>query len=241
MMDYRTRVYQYYVRARGRSLAPESVGGLAPRAPTLRKIIREHFPPDHDAEILDLGCGHGAFVHFIREAGYKNVVGVDRSPQQIAEAERLGIDGVYEGDLMETLRVQPDASQDVVIAFDVIEHFSKEELLPFVDEVHRVLRSGGRWIIHTPNGESPFIGRVRYGDFTHETVLTRVSILQLLKSSGFLKVVSQEDTPVPHGAKSVVRWVLWKTIRSGLRLYLAVETGTGEGIFTQNFLTVAVK
>ncbi len=142
---------------------------------------------------------------------------------------------------METLRTLPSASQDVIIAFDVIEHFTKEELLPFVDEVHRVLRSGGRWIIHTPNGESPFVGRVRYGDLTHEMAFTRISISQLLKSSGSSEIVCQEDTPVPHGLKSAVRWILWKIIRSGLRFYVAAETGERDSIFSQNFLTVAVK
>jgi len=179
----------------------------------------------------------------MREAGYTNVVGVDRSPEQVAEARRLGIDRVHEGDLTETLRSLPDDSQDVVIAFDVIEHFSKQELLPLVDGVRRVLRRGGRWIVHAPNGQSPLAGRIRYGDLTHETIFTQVSISQLLYSSGFTEVICREDTPIPHGLKSGVRWMLWKMIRNGLRLYLAVETGEAESdvIFTQNFLTVAVK
>src|SRR5208337_4817517 len=94
--------------------------------------------------------------------------GMDGSLEQVAAANRLGIDGVREGDLRESLAAMPDASRDAVLAFDVIEHFRKYELLSFVDEVHRVLRPGGRWIIHCANGESPFFGRIRYGDFTHE-------------------------------------------------------------------------
>jgi len=54
---------------------------------------------DRSARILDLGCGHGAFIYFLREAGYTDVVGVDKSPEQVAEAKRLGIDGVHEADL----------------------------------------------------------------------------------------------------------------------------------------------
>jgi cyclopropane fatty-acyl-phospholipid synthase-like methyltransferase len=41
---------------------------------------------DRSARILDLGCGHGVFIYFHREAGYTNVVGVDKSPEQVAEA-----------------------------------------------------------------------------------------------------------------------------------------------------------
>ena len=241
--DYRSRIYQYYVNARQQSLVPKTIQGLKPRGPMLRKIIGKHFPEDKRASILDLGCGHGAFMHFIREAGFTDVIGVDSSPEQVEEAKRLGIEGVFQGDLMETLRELPSGSKEVIICFDVIEHFNKQEVLPFVDEVHRILRQGGKWILHTPNGESPFGGRMLFGDFTHEMAYTRTSITQLLMSSGFSDVACLEDTPVPHGIKSAMRWFLWKCVRSALRLYLAAETGAGERecILTQNFLTVTIK
>jgi SAM-dependent methyltransferase len=142
---------------------------------------------------------------------------------------------------MENLQRFPDESQDVVIAFDLIEHFTKGELLALVDEVRRVLKPGGRWIIHAPNGESPFHSRIHYGDFTHELSFTSTSIGQLLRSSDFSGVYCFEDAPVPHGLKSAIRWALWKLIRSLLRLYLAAETGVTNGIFSQNFLVVAFK
>lgn len=243
MSDYRARIYEYYVHARQRSLAPADINGLKPQAPYLKKLIRDHFPPNRDAAILDLGCGHGALLYFAQQAGYKSIVGVDRSPEQVAEAKRLGIEGVREDDLMETLKSLPDASQDAVISFDVIEHFRKEELSLFIDEVKRVLKPDARWIIHTPNGEAPFGSRMFFWDFTHELAFTKQSISQLLLASGFKRVQCFEDTPIPHGVKSAVRWILWKLIRGGLRLYLAVETGSGERecVFSQNFLTVAVK
>ena len=103
MTDYRSRIYQRYASAWSQPLAPESVAGLRPYAPALRKVIRQYFPEHRDARILDLGCGHGAFIYFIREAGYANVVGVDHSSEQIAEARRLGIKGVSQGGVIETL------------------------------------------------------------------------------------------------------------------------------------------
>ncbi|MGB3552985.1 MAG: class I SAM-dependent methyltransferase [Candidatus Binatus sp.] len=241
--EYRGRLYGRYVSSRSEAPAPDTLDGLRPRAPYLRKLIRDHFPPERDAAIVDLGCGHGALIHFARQAGYRNLEGMDGSHEQVAAAKRLGIDGVREGDLRESLAAMPDASRDAVVSFDVVEHFRKDELLSFVDEVRRVLRPGGRWIIHTVNGESPFFGRIRYGDFTHEMAFTRESMSQLLLSSGFERVQCFEDTPVPHGVKSSVRWLLWKGIRGGLRLWLAVETGDSgrSAIFTQNLLAVATK
>jgi len=241
--EYRERIYRHYVNSRDLVLAPSTLEGLNPRAPYLTRLIRAHFPADRKAAILDLGCGHGALLHFAHRAGYTNIRGVDGSPEQVAAAQRLGIGGVEEGDLLAVLTANGDESIDVVATFDVIEHFTREELMGFVDQVRRVLRNNGRWIIHTTNGESPFCGRIRYGDLTHELAFTRKSISQLLLSSGFSKVRCFEDVPVPHGLKSAIRWGLWKVIRSLLRVYIAVETGDAadRAIFSQNFLTVAMK
>ena len=143
MTKYRERIYSQYVNARPKSIAPATLGGLKQRAPYIKKLIQDHFPAEKDVAILDLGCGHGALVHFVHQNGYENIRGIDYSGEQVAEAKRLGIEGVEQGDLMEALQSLSDESQDVVVAFDVIEHFTKDELIPFVDEVYRVLRGGG--------------------------------------------------------------------------------------------------
>ena len=240
-LDYRSRIYDSYVHSRTQS-ASTSIDELKDRAPYLRRLIAEHFPADRNAHILDLGAGTGSLMHFARRAGYENMVGVDRSAEQVTEARRLGNEKVEEADLMNRLASLPPDSHDVIIAFDVIEHFTRSEVLAFADEVRRVLKQGGKWIIHTPNAESPFFGRIRYGDFTHEQAFTTTSIGQLLLSSGFRSLRSYEDEPIVHGFKSAVRYTLWKAIRGMLRLYIAAETGsTGPAIFSQNFLTVAMK
>jgi SAM-dependent methyltransferase len=240
---YRERIYGAYVSGRAAALAPETVEGLAPRRHHLRRIIREHFPANRGASILELGCGHGALLHFAREAGYTDLRGIDGSPEQVAAAKRLGVPGVEQGGVLETLAALPDGSQDCIVAYDVIEHFARDELIDLVDQVRRVLKANGRWIIHTPNAESPFGMRMRYWDLTHELAFTRTSIAQLLMASGFTEVRCFEDYPEPYSPTRFVRWVVWKLIRGGLRLYLAAETGdlSGTAIFSQNFLTVAFK
>ncbi|MDQ6886387.1 MAG: methyltransferase domain-containing protein [Gemmatimonadota bacterium] len=240
---YRERIYGSYNSARHEAWAPETLAQLEARSPYFHRLIARHFPASRDARILDLGCGYGALVFFARRAGYARCIGVDGSAEQVAAATRLGIAGVELGDVMATLDRLESASQDVVLALDLIEHFRRDELLMLVDEVFRVLAPGGRWIIHTVNGESPLFGRIRYGDLTHEEAFTRTSIGQLLLSSGFTRVDCFEDTPIVHGAMSAARFVLWKVMRGLLRLYLAAETGISDRtpIFTQNFLTVAMR
>lgn len=212
------------------------------RAPYLRRLINIHFPERLDAKILEIGCGHGALIYYAKKMGYNRLEGIDASLEQVEEAWKLGLrDNVRQEDLMETLSKSADKTYDIIVALDVIEHMTKSELLDLVEELHRVLCSGGKLILHMPNAASPFFGRVRYGDYTHEQAFTQSSLSQLLVAHGFSEVQCFEDTPIVHGAKSVVRWIVWKVVRSVFRLALIAETGAKNEIFTQNFLAVAVK
>jgi SAM-dependent methyltransferase len=239
----RERVYASYVSNRHASPAAANHDPIASRGPYLAMLVRRHFPADRGARILDLGCGNGAIIRVARQAGYSNIIGVDRSAEQVADAERLGIPGVRQGDLQDAIAGVETESLDAVITFDVIEHLAREELVPLVDEIHRALRTGGCWLVHVPNAESPFFGRIRYGDITHEQAFTQSSLGQLVRSSGFQRLGCYEDTPIIHGARSALRFAVWKVVRGMLRVYLAAETGSTDEsvILSQNLLAKAVK
>jgi SAM-dependent methyltransferase len=238
MSDYRDRVYARY-RAAGAAVGEASAGGLK----FLDQVVAHHFPPARNAAILELGCGAGYLVRAARAAGYSNVAGVDAAPDQVAEAARLGIAGVTLGDARETLAHAPAASLDAVVAFDVLEHMTKDEGFALADAVGRVLKPGGRWILHTVNAESPFFGRVRYGDITHEQAFTQDSLGQLLTLAGFAQVRCFEDRPAVHGAASALRRLAWSCVRVLLIVYLVAESGPAarRAILSQNLLCVATK
>jgi len=239
--DIRTRLYSRYVTGRTYAFTPSTAADLEPRGHQLRRIIRRHFPEDRSARILDLGCGHGALLHFCAELGYRDAIGIDGSPEQVDAAHRLGLRNVTHGDVLRTLAEEAAGRFDVVVTFDVLEHFDKSTLLNVVDGVHRILKPGGRWIIHAPNAEGPLGARMRYWDLTHELAFTSESIILLLRSSGFERISVFEDEPVPHGLASAGRWMLWKVFRNLLRLYLIAESGYGNAVFTQNLFAVAYK
>lgn len=241
-MRYRQRIYGDYVKAASAPLAPETLDGLEGRRPVLARFIADHFPPARDARIVDLGCGHGALLHFARDAGYTNVSGIDGSPAQVAAAQRLGIGGIRQSDLLAALATEPEASFDAVVAYDVIEHLTKDELVDMTDAVRRVLKPGGRWIVHAPNGLSPFAGVMRYGDLTHEQAFTPESLTQLFIASGFRDASFHEDPPAVRGLKSAVRALLWRVVRGVMRFALVVETGMPEyRVLTMNLIAVATK
>jgi cyclopropane fatty-acyl-phospholipid synthase-like methyltransferase len=216
---------------------------LERRAPTMRNLIKNYFPQDKASKILEIGCGHGALLYFARKMGYSNIEGIDGSAQQVKLAQALNIIGVREGELLNDLRALDDQLLDVVVAFDVIEHFTKDELIDLVDEVQRVLKPNGRWIIHAPNARSPFVGTIRYGDFTHEQAFTEASITQVLKSSGFHKIHFFECKPLVYGFMSFMRSIMWQITRIVLTIFNAAETGSFErkAIWTRNLYAIAYK
>lgn len=215
----------------------------AVRSPHLGRLIARHFPEDREAVVLDVGCGNGQLLAEAARRGYRNLSGVDSSAPRVEAARAGGLSTVACRDLLAHLAGLPPDSHDLIVAFDVLEHFGGDELVTLVDSVRAALRPGGRWLIHMPNGASPFFGQVFHGDLTHRTAFTADSLRWLLLASGFREVRCFEDVPVVHGAKSLVRRLGWALLRSALRLWTMVETGdTGrDAVLTRCLLAVAVK
>ena len=65
------------------------------------------------------------------------------------------------------------------------------------------------------------------------------ALSRLLRLSGFQKVEAREQGPVPlgHSTLSSVCYLIWQTIRVGLKVWNLAETGlAGSGVFTRAFL-----
>ncbi len=237
---FRRRLYERYASTHA-ARDGDGAAREAGRRPYLNRLIRRAFPSDLTARIVDLGCGEGALLRALAAHGYRDARGVDTSPEQVAAAVARGSQVVC-GDLLETLRAMPDASQDVVVAFDVLEHFKKDEVLELGDHVHRVLRRDGRFIVHVPNGSALLGAPTFFSDLTHEICFTPHSMRQLMSVIGFSDVRIEEDAPTVHGVKSGARWLLWQALRQGVRFAQAVETGVWSGgVYSQNLLAIATK
>jgi 2-polyprenyl-3-methyl-5-hydroxy-6-metoxy-1,4-benzoquinol methylase len=214
---------------------------FADRRRYIEPVIHRHFAIDKDTPILDLGCGHGAFVHVLRLNGFTSVSGVDVSEEQVALAHQLGIDGITQGELLDYLQRTESESLGVTLLWDIVEHLTRDEAFAVLDEVFRVLRPGGKCLIHVPNAEGIFGMRVRYGDLTHEQSFTPTSARQLLNTIGFWKITAHEDKPVPHGLMSIGRRLVWEAGTFPYRLLLAAETSDTHFVLSQNMLVVAHK
>jgi 2-polyprenyl-3-methyl-5-hydroxy-6-metoxy-1,4-benzoquinol methylase len=229
--DYRRDLYSIYRSTHFEETAASSV--------TTAGQILPHLPEERNALILELGSGSGELIRSMIEAGYSRVSGVDLSEEQVAHAHALGTESVAHGDLFERLAVQEEPL-DAAVCVDVLEHLEKPEVLRALQAIRAVLAPGGRVVVRVPNAQSPFGGRFRYGDFTHETGFTQLSAQQVMLATGYSWVRIYPAEPVVHGFISAIRLGLWKLIASIIKFALAVETGTVRGhIVTQNLIVVA--
>jgi 2-polyprenyl-3-methyl-5-hydroxy-6-metoxy-1,4-benzoquinol methylase len=212
------------------------------RRTQIRSLLSRGLPANRHSRILDFGCGDGLLLSVAEELGYANLCGIDLVKGLVVIAQARTKASIDHGNGLEYLKKTADLSFDVVIAFDVIEHLTRPELLEWSEQISRVLARGGRLLIHVPNGGSPHCGRVRWGDLTHELAFTPNSLEQLLRPFGFRNFSAWEDAPVAHGVKSTIRAILWKVIRALIVARLAVETGAIRGhVLTINLFFAADK
>lgn len=199
-----------------------------------------HLPASRSARLLDIGCGEGGFVYFLRETGYSQVEGIDISIEQIELGKSLMIEGLQQGDLRNHLR-NATARYDFIVARDVIEHFSKQEAFDILKEVANALKPGGAFAMQVPNGEGLFMSSIYFGDYTHEVAYSWRSVRQLFLNTGFASAACYPVNPAPFSVKGSVRLLLWHFRVAVHRFWKAVETGSTQGIFTSNLIAIGKK
>lgn len=199
-----------------------------------------HLPSDMNASILDIGCGDGAFVYFLQQKGYKNIEGIDLSEEQVETGLQLGIKNLKVEDVNTFLMNQSDRF-DLIIARDVIEHFTRQEAFELLLKISSALKPGGKFMMQVPNGQGIFHTSIYYGDYTHEVAYTTSSVRQLFLNTGFAESACFPTGPVAHTWKGTIRKILWTLKVLSHRFWKAVETGNPSGIFTSNLIAVGVK
>ncbi len=143
------------------------------------RFMTGFFGPEDKMEILDVGCGTGRNLNLLERWG--TVLGVEpegpgleacrkagRGPDRVmaAPADRLPF---------------PDASFDLVTAFDVLEHLEDDQA--GLREFHRVLRPGGHLLLTVPAYR--FLWSIHDEALGHRRRYVASEIHSLLNNSGF--------------------------------------------------------
>jgi SAM-dependent methyltransferase len=135
--------------------------GIAERVPwivedgTLAQLT-EKYSLRERKDILDIGCGNGQTLSYFASSAH-TLAGIDLNNYlNVPEKDRIDFAVV---DLNFERLPYADASKDLVFALQVMEHLENPFL--FMREAHRVLRSGGLFILSAPNPYS-FSAKLRY-------------------------------------------------------------------------------
>ena len=156
---------------------------------------RGWLPTDRKAAILDIGCGSGQFLYYLRSRGYENARGIDLDRDQVEVAKSLGLNASREM-AIEYLNAHP-GSIDLIAMLDILEHFTREELFALLNAASAKLAPGGRLIASVPNADSPAASRAIYADITHEIAFTATSFAELFYCHGLKLSALRDPWPAP--------------------------------------------
>jgi SAM-dependent methyltransferase len=158
--------------------------------------------------VLDVGSGFGEFLNHVKCA---RRIGVDLNPDSATHLD-AGVE-FHQADASH-LSMIPDGSVDVVFSSNFMEHLpGKSAVEGMIDEVLRVLKSGGHFIALGPNVR--FIPGDYWDFWDHHVPISDRSLTELLETRGF-HVVDSEPRFLPYTTQSALPQSPWL-----VKLYLA--------------------
>jgi predicted TPR repeat methyltransferase len=107
-------------------------------------------------------------MDWARDRGHL-VSGIDILPDMVAAARERG-HHVHLGCF--DVSMFADEKFDVICAFDVLEHMTREQLTDFLRDTQKVLSADGKFLFRFPDGQSPLSVLYQYGDWTHLSVMS---------------------------------------------------------------------
>lgn len=174
-----------------------------------RKRFLRFLPSDKDVKIIDLGCGQGYLINWLKFEGYVNIKGVDISSEQIDFCKKYVHAPVVCMEAKKYLS-QTKEKYDVIFLTDVLELVPQDEVIGLLSEIYNHLSLKGRFFVQVPNMGNPFNLDSRYCEFFHRNGFTAGSLKQALKLAKFkiLHVGSESDEERFHKLRQPLRNII---------------------------------
>lgn len=198
-------------------------------------------PEDKNAAILDIGCGAGHFLYYLKKKGYSNFLGIDISSQQIEFCKKKVSGKVKLADALEFLK-DKNRVYDVIVAHDILEHVPKDKTLCLIELIYNSLKKEGIFITRVPNMSNPFSLDSRYSDFSHETGFTAKSLYQVLWVGGFrdIRILPSISIPV-RSIRNFVRRILLNIFYKFIKFCYYVQGFTVPQNLDKNLMVISRK
>ena len=133
-----------------------------------------------ESVVLDAACGMG-FGSFMLSKNAKEVFGVDIDEPSLAYAkDNFKNDNLRfsKGDVRKL--DFPDRYFDLFISIETIEHLNEKDQISFLEEVKRVVKKNGVFIISTPDRDVETAQGMKYGHF-HEKEFNKEELTAFLR------------------------------------------------------------
>ena len=159
--------------------------GTSPMHENLTKQIADKYvgPLDlaKDAKILDLGCGPGYFLDWLKANEFTNYLGVSLSPGDIKLCEEKG-HTIKKYDM--SFLPQREGYYDESVDFIFLRHALEHSPYPIftIMEYNRVLKQGSKMYIEVP---APDCERRHEYNLNHYSILGENQLVALLTRCGF--------------------------------------------------------
>ena len=159
--------------------------GSSPMHETLTKqVIDQYVLPlniPKNGKILDLGCGPGYFLNYMKEKGYTDLTGVSLSPEDVRMCEEKG-HTVKKYDM--SFLPQKDGYYDESVDFIFLRHSLEHSPYPIFSlmEYNRVLKQFGKMYIEVP---APDCQRKHEWNLNHYSIMGTEQLAALLVRTGF--------------------------------------------------------
>jgi SAM-dependent methyltransferase len=134
-----------------------------------------------DSKILDLGCGPGYFLDWLKSNEFTNYIGVSLSPGDIQLCEEKG-HAIKKYDL--SFIPQRDGYHDESVDFIFLRHALEHSPYPIFTlmEYNRILKQGSKMYIEVP---APDCERRHEYNLNHYSILGENQLVALLTRCGF--------------------------------------------------------
>lgn len=135
--------------------------------------------------VLELGCGVGLFLAYLRAMGVSDVTGVEMDPKvkEFMPADLAAL--VHTATFDDFLAQGNLGSFDRIAMIDVFEHFAPADGVALLNRFKPLLRPEGKLVIRVPNMASPWGLQYQYNDLTHKGFYAPGNIRQLGLAAGW--------------------------------------------------------
>ena len=106
------------------------------------KAMQQHFDQRRDIAVLDVGCGTGGMLDFLRQRGYTLLRGVDGSVDAVAYCQQRDLP-VTLLNLDDLTHFEPEIQYDAIICNDVFCYFTDASLPALLSAISQRLKPGG--------------------------------------------------------------------------------------------------